>query len=320
MVDMKRADSEVDEDKGKAPEHRSSNYVVHGQVIEARPIEPGLHVVATPIGHLDDITLRALNVLASADRLACEDTRVTRKLLDRYGIAARPVAYHEHNANRITPELLAFMQAGNSLALVSDAGTPLLCDPGQRLVEAAIAAAINVYPVPGASAALAGLVASGLASDSFFFAGFLPARDKARRDRLGMLKTVPGTVVLFESPHRIVATLAAAAEIFGAQCQAAVCRELTKRHEEIVRGTLDDLTRDLAGRASIRGEIVLILGSAEDRPESNCQNLSDGELDQLLLDLSESLAPAKAAAEAARRSGLDRRMLYHRLMGLRKGG
>jgi 16S rRNA (cytidine1402-2'-O)-methyltransferase len=209
---------------------------LHNAVIPARPLEPALYLVATPIGNLSDITLRALETLAGADVLACEDTRVTRVLLDRYGIVNRPYAYHEHNADEAGPRLISALEAGKSVALVSDAGTPLVSDPGYRLALLAIAAGHRVVPIPGASAPLAALVGSGLPNDAFFFAGFLPTKDKARRDRLAELSAVPATLLFFESPHRIAATVTAAADVLGEGRAACVCRELTKTFEEFRRG------------------------------------------------------------------------------------
>ena len=176
--------------------------------VPARPLEPALYLVATPIGNLADITLRALETLAGADVLACEDTRVTRVLLDRYGIVNRPYAYHEHNADEAGPRLIAALEAGKSVALVSDAGTPLVSDPGYRLGQAAIEAGHRVIPIPGPSAAITALVAAGLPTDRFFFEGFLPQKSGARRNRLGLLAGIPGTLVLFEAPHRLPEMLA----------------------------------------------------------------------------------------------------------------
>ena len=182
------------------PSERHKSYRLHNVTVPARPLEPALYLVATPIGNLSDITLRALETLAGADVLACEDTRVTRVLLDRYGIVNRPYAYHEHNANEVGPKLLAALDDGKSVALVSDAGTPLVSDPGYRLGQIAIDAGHRVVPIPGASAPLAALVGSGLPNDAFLFAGFLPSKDKARRDRLAELATIPATLMFFESP------------------------------------------------------------------------------------------------------------------------
>ena len=196
------------------PEPQRS-YLLLGTARTAPRPEPALYLVATPIGNLSDITLRALELIAGADRLACEDTRVTAKLLARFGIQRRATPYHEHNAEAAGAALLADLESGLSVALVSDAGTPLVSDPGYRLVGEAIERGIPVVPVPGASAALAALLASGLPSDAFFFAGFLPQKEKARADRLQELVRIPGTLVFFEAPHRIARSLAAMAEVLG---------------------------------------------------------------------------------------------------------
>jgi 16S rRNA (cytidine1402-2'-O)-methyltransferase len=280
--------------------------------VPARPLEPALYLVATPIGNLGDITLRALETLAGADVLACEDTRVTRVLLDRYGIQNRPYAYHEHNADEAGPRLLAALEAGKSVALVSDAGTPLVSDPGYRLALQAIAAGHRVVPVPGASAPLAALVGSGLPNDAFFFAGFLPAKDKARRDRLAELAAVPATLIFFESPHRIGATLAAAADVLGGGREAAVCRELTKAYEEFRRGTLSGLAGHYREAESVRGEIVLVVGPPQER------QASEADVEAILTDLAGTLPTAKAATEAARLTGLPRKELYQRLLAMKQ--
>ncbi|MCP4320155.1 MAG: 16S rRNA (cytidine(1402)-2'-O)-methyltransferase [Hyphomicrobiales bacterium] len=279
--------------------------------IAARPVDPALYLVATPIGNLSDITLRALQVLASADVLACEDTRVTRTLLGRYGIKTRPFAYHEHNAERAAPKLIAALAEGKSVALVSDAGTPLISDPGYRLVEQALAEDITVVPIPGASAPLAALVASGLPSDSFLFAGFLPVKDKARRDRLLSLKDTPATLLFFESPRRIAGALAAAADALGPDRPAAVCRELTKAFEEVRRASLGELAAHYADVDKVKGEIVLVVGPPGER------KASAEDADAVLRELAQTLSPAKAATEAARRTGLPRKLLYQRLMSMK---
>lgn len=292
----------------------SRTYRLNDMAIAARPLEPALYLVATPIGNLGDITLRALETLAGADVLACEDTRVTRVLLDRYGIQNRPYAYHEHNADEAGPKLIAALDAGKSVALVSDAGTPLVSDPGYRLGQLAIETGHRVVPIPGPSAPLAALVGSGLPNDAFFFAGFLPTKDKARRDRLEELHTVPATLLFFESPHRIGATLAAAAEVLGPARAASVCRELTKTFEEFRRGTLGELAQYYAGDRVVKGEIVLVIGppAAPEAPEQ-------GEVDALLSQLAATLPAAKAATEAARQTGLPRKDLYQRILELKDG-
>jgi probable S-adenosylmethionine-dependent methyltransferase, YraL family len=281
--------------------------------IAARPLEPALYLVATPIGNLGDITLRALETLAGADVVACEDTRVTRVLLDRYAIAQRPYAYHEHNADTVGPKLVARLEAGESVALVSDAGTPLVSDPGYRLAQAAISAGIRVIPIPGASAPLAALVASGLPNDAFLFGGFLPQKDKARRDRLGEFAHVAATLLFFESPNRIAATLAAAADTLGPDRSAAVCRELTKTFEEVRRGTLAELAAHY-GQVGAKGEIVLVVGPG------TATAAEETDVDALLASLAARMPAAKAAGEAARMTGLSRHELYQRLLALKVAG
>ena len=287
------------------------SFRLHNMAVPARPLEPALYLVATPIGNLGDITLRALETLAGADVLACEDTRVTRVLLDRYGIQNRPFAYHEHNADEAGPRLLQALEAGRSVALVSDAGTPLVSDPGYRLAQQAIAAGYRVVPIPGASAPLAALVGSGLPNDAFLFAGFLPAKDKARRDRLGELAAAPATLIFFESPHRIGATLLAAADVLGATRPASVCRELTKTYEEFRRGTLAELAAHYQEVDNVKGEIVLVVGPPQpvETPEAD--------VEAVLADLSKTMPTAKAATEAARLTGLPRKVLYQRLLEMK---
>ena len=290
---------------------RQRSFRLHNMAVPARPLEPALYLVATPIGNLGDITLRALETLAGADVLACEDTRVTRVLLDRYGIQNRPYAYHEHNADEVGPRLLQALEAGKSVALVSDAGTPLVSDPGYRLAQSAIEAGYRVVPIPGASAPLAALVGSGLPNDAFLFAGFLPTKDKARRDRLAEFAAAPATLMFFESPHRIGAALVAAADVLGGDRLASVCRELTKTYEEFRRGTLAELAAHYAEVDNVKGEIVLVIGPPPERP------VVQADVDAILRDLSKTLPTAKAAAEAARLTGLPRKELYQRLLDMK---
>lgn len=214
-----------------------------------------LFIVATPIGNLEDITLRALRILKEADLIACEDTRHTRKLLSHHQISRPTISYHEHNEHERTSELIARLEAGANIALVSDAGTPLLSDPGVRVVQEAIARAIPVVPIPGASALIAAIAASGLPTDQFMFAGFLPSKRTARRARLAELGALPMTIVFYEAPHRIKQTLADARELLGER-QVVIARELTKIHEEFVRGDLKEIELPEA----TRGEIVLLFG------------------------------------------------------------
>lgn len=291
---------------------KQRSYRLHNASIPARPLDVALYLVATPIGNLGDITLRALETLAGADVLACEDTRVTRVLLDRYGIVNRPYAYHEHNADEVGPRLLAALGEGKSVALVSDAGTPLVSDPGYRLAQLAIDAGYRVVPIPGASAPLAALVGSGLPNDTFLFAGFLPTKDKAKRDRLQELAMVPSTLLFFESPHRIAATVAAAAAVLGESRRAAVCRELTKTFEEFRRGTLGELKAFYEDAGAVKGEIVLVIGPPDAPPEPEA-----ADVDALLTRLIADMSTGKAATEAARQTGLPRKELYDRLLQLK---
>jgi len=301
-------------DDGREATAPQRTYRVNDVVVAARPLEPALYLVATPIGNLGDITLRALETLAGADVLACEDTRVTRVLLDRYGIQNRPFAYHEYNANEAGPKLIAALEGGKSVALVSDAGTPLVSDPGYRLGQMAIEAGLRVVPIPGASAPLAALVGSGLPNDAFLFAGFLPTKDKARRERLAELSDAPATLIFFESPHRIGDTLAAAADELGPDRPAAVCRELTKTFEEFRRGPLGALAADYADR-TVKGEVVLVVGPPLEKPAPEA-----GEIDAILTRLAADLPTAKAATEAAKRTGQPRKDLYQRLLALKGEG
>src|ERR1700722_6151856 len=233
-------------------------YLLKGQAIEAPALAPGLHVVATPIGNLRDISLRALETLAAADLIACEDTRVTRKLVDHYGITTPLTPYHEHNAGEAGPKILARLAAGAAVALVSDAGTPLISDPGFKLAREAGAAGYAVTALPGASAVLAALTISGLPTDRFMFEGFLPPREGQRRKRIDEIKLIPAPLVLFETGPRIAASLADLAAALGPR-EATVCRELTKLYEEIRRGDLVSLARHYAQSDEPRGEIVIVI-------------------------------------------------------------
>jgi 16S rRNA (cytidine1402-2'-O)-methyltransferase len=224
-----------------------------------RPLPAGLYLVATPIGNLADISLRALAVLARADLIAAEDTRHSRKLLSHFGIRAELTPYHEHNAAKERPRLLARIRAGFSVALISDAGTPLISDPGYRLVREALEAELAVTSVPGASAALAALTSAGLPTDTFLFAGFLPPKGGQRRKRLEELKPVPATLIFYETASRLAATLADMAQVFGAR-EAAIAKELTKLHESVARGTPAELAATLDSPTEIKGELVVLVG------------------------------------------------------------
>lgn len=299
---------EADEDRGR-------RFLVGQTEMVARPLEPALYLVATPIGNLGDITLRALETLAAADILAAEDTRVTRILLDRYGIRKRAVAYHKHNEAEAGERLLAALKEGKSVALVSDAGTPLVSDPGHRLVAAALDEGLRVVPVPGASAVLAALAASGLPSDAFLFAGFLPSKAGQRRTRLEELKAVPATLIVFESPHRLAESLEAVAATFGGERDAVVARELTKAFEEIRRGTLAALAGHYADKGAPKGEIVILVA-----PPQPVETADEAETDRLLLSLAAEMAASRAAAEASRLTGRPKQALYRRLVELKAGG
>jgi 16S rRNA (cytidine1402-2'-O)-methyltransferase len=289
-------------------------FIIGHSAMEAPPLPAALHLVATPIGNLSDITIRALQTLAAADVVACEDTRVTRILLDRYGMRRRLVAYHEHNAAEAGPKLIAALDAGQSVALCSDAGTPLVSDPGFRLVGQAVAAGHKVVPIPGASSTLAALSISGLPSDAFFFAGFLPAKDGQRRTRLEEVGRIPGTLIFFESPRRLAASLKAMAEVLGDR-PATVARELTKTFEEARRATLAELARHYAEADTPKGEIVVCVGPPLDAPAPEGQDV-----DRLLLDLARDMPAAKAAGEAAKMTGQPKQELFRRLVELRETG
>jgi 16S rRNA (cytidine1402-2'-O)-methyltransferase len=225
---------------------------------------PALYVVATPIGNLEDITLRAVRVLKEVDVIACEDTRQTQRLLNHYGIATRTISYHEHNEVTRSAELVKEMQEGASVALVTDAGMPGISDPGFRLISLAIRHHLPVVPIPGASAFLAALVASGLPTDSFRFSGFLPAKRGERRAALEAIRTSPRTQVFYEAPHRIVEALSDAVEIFGQDRHVVVAREVTKLHEEFLRGRAGEVLETLKSRDGVKGEITLLIGKAEE--------------------------------------------------------
>ena len=291
---------------------RTRRYTLAGQAIEAPRLAAGLYLVATPIGNLRDVTLRALEMLAAADLVACEDTRVTRKLFDHYGLSAPLTPYHDHNAETARPKLLQRIAAGEAVALVSDAGTPLISDPGFKLVRDAAAAGLAVTAAPGASAALMALTVAGLPTDRFFFEGFLPSKAGARRTRIGELARIPATLVLYESGPRLADALGDLAAGLGARA-AAVCRELTKLHEEIRRGTLDTLARDYAAGAETRGEIAIVIAP----PDAPAPSGAD-EIDALLRAALARVSLKDAVAEVAAATGEQRRAVYGRALELTK--
>jgi 16S rRNA (cytidine1402-2'-O)-methyltransferase len=238
-----------------------------------RPLQPGLYLVATPIGNLGDISLRALSVLARADLVAAEDTRHSRKLLSHFGIAAELAPYHEHNAAKERPRLIARLRAGQSVALISDAGTPLVSDPGYKLVRAALDDGLAVTSIPGPSAALTALTSAGLPTDTFLFAGFLPPKSGPRRTRLAELAAAPATLIFFETAPRLAKSLAEMAEVLGPR-DAAIARELTKLHETVTRGTLDRLAAEIAGSGDLKGEIAVLVAP----PAAAATETSDAEI------------------------------------------
>jgi 16S rRNA (cytidine1402-2'-O)-methyltransferase len=275
-----------------------------------------LYLVSTPIGNLEDITHRAIRVLGEVNIIACEDTRHTSKLLNHYGIETKTISYHEHNERERAAELVKLLKQGSDVAVVSDAGTPAINDPGFRLAREAIDNELRVVPIPGASALISALVVSGLPTDEFFFGGFLPARSGARRARLSELRTMPATLIFYEGPHRIAATLKDAVEILGER-QAVVARELTKMHEEIARGNLSELAARFSSTESARGEMVLIIDRtvipSELEPDKVVVSIAElvGKLEN------EGLDHRAALKKAARELGLSRDEAYRRLVAER---
>jgi len=276
-----------------------------------QPVAPGLYLVATPIGNLEDITLRALRVLRTVDRIACEDTRQTQKLLNHFGIKTPTVSYHMHNELSRAEELLADLKAGARIAVVSDAGTPGIADPGGQIAEAAIAAGVPVFPVPGANAAIAALIASGFGTERFTFHGFLPAKAGARRTALEALPRDGTTHIFYEAPHRILETLADLAAIFGATQTIVVARELTKLHEEFLRGRVAEVRAELAGRDRVRGEIVLLLALSQAGGEAPPgESIAD---DVARLIAAEGLTEMAALKRVAKERGLGKSEAYREL-------
>jgi 16S rRNA (cytidine1402-2'-O)-methyltransferase len=279
-----------------------------------RELAPGLYLVATPIGNLEDITLRALRVLRQSDLIACEDTRQTQKLLNHFEIAKPTVSLHQHNERDRAAELIAQLQAGHRIALVSDAGTPGISDPGQWLTQAAIAAQIPVYPIPGANAAITALIASGLNVNSFEFIGFLPEKAGARRTALEAYadRTAPATLIFYEAPHRILETLADLESVWGPTLGVVVARELTKLHEEFLRGTVKEVRGSLAGRDRVRGEITLLIeavpltAASPTQPTSILQRIQQ-------LECTEGLSEKDALKRLARELGQSKSDLYREL-------
>ncbi|HEV7636640.1 MAG TPA: 16S rRNA (cytidine(1402)-2'-O)-methyltransferase [Bradyrhizobium sp.] len=284
-------------------------FSIGGQVMTAAKAVPGLHLVATPIGNLGDITLRALETLAGVDVIACEDTRITRRLTERYAISALLKPYHEHNAALARPKILEKLGQGASIALVSDAGTPLISDPGFKLVREVCAAGHPVIALPGPSSVLTALSVAALPTDRFFFEGFLPSRQNARRARLTELARIDATLVMFDSGNRVQDTLADLADIMGGR-DAAICREMTKLHEDIKRAPIAELAR-AAGALETRGEFVLVIA-----PPARSQAMAADELDDLLRSSLARDSVKDAVAHAVEVSGRPRREIYARALEL----
>jgi 16S rRNA (cytidine1402-2'-O)-methyltransferase len=278
----------------------------------AEPLAPGLYLVATPIGNLADITLRALATLQRADVVYCEDTRHSRTLLAHFAVSRATRAYHEHNAEAQRPRVLAELAAGRAVAVISDAGTPLISDPGYKLVREAIAAGHRVISLPGASATLAALGSAGLPTDAFLFAGFLPPRQGARRTRLAELKTVPATLVFFEAPSRLADSLTDIAAVLGGR-EAAVARELTKLHEEVRRGSPAELAQ-WAGGAAPRGEMVILVGPPV------AEQVTDEAINARLEALLAEMSLRDAAKTAAEELGVPKSRVYDLGLALKRGG
>ncbi len=284
--------------------------------IETSPLAPGLYLVATPIGNLGDITLRALDVLRRVDRIACEDTRQTQKLLNHFGISKPTESCHEHNERERTSALVEALREGARIALVTDAGMPGISDPGTWLAGAAIAAGIPVFPIPGANAALSALIASGMPTAEFHFLGFLPEKAGARRTRIETLAAAgveAGTLVFYEAPHRILETLGDFESVFGPDLRIVVARELTKVHEEFLRGTVGGVRRELAARDRIRGEITLLVQAPAELGRSECKDGKDLAQRVAQLESDAGVDEKEALKRLARELGRSKSELYREL-------
>jgi len=290
---------------------RAPSYTAFGLKAEAEPLEPGLHIVATPIGNLRDISFRALATLAAADAVLAEDTRTSKTLLAHYGISTPLYPYHEHNAEQMRPKILGKLREGGRLALISDAGTPLVSDPGYKLVAEIVAEGLPVTGIPGPSAVLAALVLAGLPTDRFFFEGFLPPKSAARRTRLTELAAIPGTLVFFESPRRLAEMLSDAAAVLGERA-GAVARELTKFYENVRRGPLSALAAHYEGEEEARGEIVVVIGPPGAEALAPAGDVIGDRLRAALAQVSLKEAVAQVAAE----TGQPRRRVYARALEL----
>jgi 16S rRNA (cytidine1402-2'-O)-methyltransferase len=302
----------IDNRRRRPPDAKGGVFTAFGLAAEAEPLSPGLYVVATPIGNLKDVSFRALATLAAADAVLAEDTRVTKTLLAHYGITTPLVAYHEHSNEAVRERMIHRVREGQALALVSDAGTPLVSDPGYKLVQAAIEEGLPVTPIPGPSAVTSALVVSGLPTDRFFFEGFLPPKSAARRTRLQTIGPIPGTLVIFEAPHRLPEMLVDAAAVLGDR-PAVVARELTKMFETVRRGPLGDLAAQFAAEGPPKGEIVVLIGEAtEEMNAAEVDAVLDGKLEAALKTHSIKDAAALVAADL----GIPKRDVYARALQL----
>ncbi|MET0639795.1 MAG: 16S rRNA (cytidine(1402)-2'-O)-methyltransferase [Hyphomicrobium sp.] len=297
--DLERQNRELPAAPTVGPASRAQS-VIAGLLTE--PLAPGLYLVATPIGNLGDITLRALSVLARADVVYCEDTRHSAKLLHHYAISTRTRPFHDHNEERESERIIGELKSDKRVAIISDAGTPLLSDPGFKLVRAVAGEGIPVFAIPGASALLSALTVSGLPTDAFFFAGFLPPKQAARRSRLSELSQIPGTLVFYEAPHRVTVTISDMAQLLGGR-RAAIARELTKLHEDIVRGSLAELVEATAGD-DLKGEVAIVVGPEQAVP------VSDDVLTARLADALEVMSLKDAAKALADELGVPKARVY----------
>jgi 16S rRNA (cytidine1402-2'-O)-methyltransferase len=297
--------------KSETPHRR---YSINEHDFEAQPIASGLHLVATPLGNLSDVSLRSLAVLAAADIVLCEDTRVTSRLMQRYSLATRLKPYHDHNAASVRPAILESLKGGAAIALVSDAGMPMVNDPGYKLVRDCVEQGIAVDVIPGPTAPVTALALSGLPSDRFMFAGFLPARAIARLEELRELSKVQTTLLFFESANRIEASLGTMAEIMGNR-PVAVAREMTKLHQEVLRGSAEDILRQLADRPPLKGEITIVIG-----PPGELVELSMSDLSARLADLLKDHSASKAATLLARETGKPKSEIYDLAIVMKAGG
>jgi 16S rRNA (cytidine1402-2'-O)-methyltransferase len=294
-----------------AAEPLESPTPARGRASQADPLAPGLYIVATPIGNLEDITLRALRILRDVDRIACEDTRQSRKLLTHFGISTPTVSCHAHNENQRSAELVAELARGARIALISDAGMPGISDPGALLVAQAIAAGVPVTPVPGASAAVSALAASGLETNRFLFVGFLPPRSGERRSALEDLKHARATLICYEAPHRILETLRDASQILGGARRAVLAREITKLHEEFLRGTIAELERTLSSRGLPRGEMTLLIAAESSAEKETAQATSPASLrEQMAVYMGAGLDEQSALKRVARDRGVSKSAVY----------